>query len=41
MLDDDGEITGLEGVSVKGEFSVPAQSIAFVAVSDASNAACR
>jgi hypothetical protein len=37
----DGELTGLDGAAVEGMLSVPAQSIAFVAVRDADNPACR
>jgi heparanase 1 len=40
-LDDDGEIEGLDGVPAKSDLSVPGQSIAFVAVTDANNAACK
>jgi heparanase len=39
-LKDKGELAGLEGAAVKGELSVPAQSIAFVAVKDAGNKVC-
>jgi heparanase len=40
-LDEDGEIDGLDGVPAKGDLSIPGQSIAFVAVTDANNAACK
>lgn len=36
-----GEIVGLDGVAVQGQMSVPGRSIAFVAVPDAANPACR
>ncbi|MBK8631480.1 MAG: hypothetical protein IPN84_15190 [Sphingomonadales bacterium] len=39
-IDEEGEIDGLDGAPVKGTLSVPATSIAFVAVTDANNAAC-
>lgn len=35
-----GELTGLQGKAVNGALSMPAQSIAFVAVKGASNKAC-
>ncbi len=35
-----GELEGLDGVPVKGDLTVPGQSIAFVAVPDARNQAC-
>jgi heparanase len=37
----DGTISGLDGARVSGAVSVPGQSIAFVAVADANNTACR
>ena len=40
-LDDHGNLTGLAGVPVKASLRVPARSIAFVAVRDAGNRACR
>jgi heparanase len=40
-LDAKGALKGLDGVAAKGSLSVPAQSIAFVAVADANNAACK
>ena len=40
-LSDKGELTGLEGVMVTGALSIPGQSIAFIAVKDANNSACR
>lgn len=40
-LSDKGELTGLEGVAVTGALSIPGQSIAFIAVKDANNSACR
>lgn len=40
-LDAKGMLTGLSGVATKGSLSVPAQSIAFVAVAGANNAACK
>ena len=39
-LTDKGDLAGLDGTAVKGELSVPAQSIAFVAVKDAGNKVC-
>jgi len=41
LLGDDGELHGLEGAAVDGALIVPGQSIAFVAVRDAGNPACR
>jgi hypothetical protein len=38
---DDGRATGLDGKTMTGPVSVPAQSIAFVAVAAANNPACR
>ncbi len=40
-LDGKGNLTGLAGAPVKGNLNVPGQSIAFVAVPDAGNKACR
>lgn len=40
-LDDAGELTGLDGVAFNGALKVPGRSIAFVAVNDADNPACR
>ena len=40
-LSDKGELTGLKGVAVTGALSIPGQSIAFIAVKDANNSACR
>lgn len=40
-LNDKGEITGLEGTSDKGDLALPARAIAYVAVADANNPACR
>lgn len=41
LVDEQGQIAGLDGAPVKGTLPLPAQSIAFVAVADAGNAACR
>ncbi|MBA4766127.1 MAG: hypothetical protein H2049_00655 [Porphyrobacter sp.] len=41
QVDEAGDITGLNGVAATGDLSVPGKSIAFVAVADAANAACR
>lgn len=40
-LSDKGTLTGLDGAAVSGTLRIPAQSIAFVAVRDAGNPACR
>lgn len=40
-LDARGNLTGLGGVPIAGSLRIPAQSIAFVAVRDADNPACR
>jgi len=39
--DDQGRLSGLDGVAVDGDLSVPAQAIAFVSVPGAANPACR
>lgn len=39
-LNDKGELTGLDGVAVKGAFAIPGHSIAFVAVRSANNRTC-
>ena len=40
-IDAKGQLSGLDGAAVKGTLAVPGQSIAFVAVRDAGNDACR
>lgn len=40
-LDADGSLSGLDGVPAPASFTVPGKSIAFVAVGDADNPACR
>lgn len=40
-VDPQGAIAGLDGRAIRGELSIPAKAIAFVAVPDAGNAACR
>ena len=40
-IDARGRVLGLQGVPVSGSLTVPAQSIAFAAVRDAANPACR
>lgn len=39
-LTETGDLSGLDGVDVKGDLSVPGQSVAFIAVKDAGNKAC-
>jgi hypothetical protein len=40
-IDDAGKLEGLEGAPLSGNLSIPGQSIAFIAVPDAGNIACR
>lgn len=40
-MDEDGNLSGLDGSPVQDNLSVPGQSIAFLAVPDADNKACR
>ncbi len=40
-LAEDGQLTGLDGVAVKGAVTVPGQSVAFYSVPGANNPACR